>query len=62
MDKENIVIKNKLVKLFDEFLDNWHILDNILKTQIKEEPKVDGEMDTKQQEKLDGKKDRLAKM
>ena len=62
LDKENIIIKNKLVKFFDELLDDWHILDKIYKTQVKEEPKVDGEIDSKQQEKLDGKKDRLAKM
>ena len=62
LDKENIIIKNKLVKFFDELLDDWHILDKIYKTQVKEEPKVDGEIDSKQQEKLNGKKDRLAKM
>ena len=42
LDSENIIIKNKLVKLFDELLDDWHILDNILKTQKKESKKVDG--------------------
>ena len=42
LDSENVIIKNKLVKLFDELLDDWHILDNILKTQKKESKKVDG--------------------
>ena len=41
------MLKNKLEKLNEELLDDYTILSNIFKTQTKEAPKVDGEMDSK---------------
>ena len=62
MDAENIMLKKKLEKKFEVLLDEYHALDQLLKKQIKEEPKIEGEIDTKQKEKIKSKKERLAKL